>query len=44
MSELYPFTFTPHFKERVWGGRNIECLYGKPLPPEKSNCRAAQTV
>ena len=33
MSELYPFTFTPHFKERVWGGRNIERLYGKPLPP-----------
>ena len=33
MSELYSFTFTPHFKERVWGGRNIERLYGKPLPP-----------
>ena len=34
MSELYPFTFTPHFKERVWGGRNIEAaLYGKALPP-----------
>ena len=32
MSELYPFTFTPHFKERVWGGRNIERLYGKQLP------------
>ena len=32
MSELYPFTFTPHFKERVWGGRNLERLYGKPLP------------
>lgn len=35
MSELYPFTFTPHFKERVWGGRNIERLYGKPLPPNQ---------
>ena len=33
MSELYPFTYTPHFKESVWGGRNIERLYGKPLPP-----------
>ena len=33
MSELYPFIFTPHFKERVWGGRNLERLYGKPLPP-----------
>ena len=35
MSELYPFTFTPHFKERVWGGRNLERLYGKPLPPNQ---------
>jgi mannose-6-phosphate isomerase len=35
MSELYPFTFTPHFKERVWGGRSIERLYGKPLPPDQ---------
>src|SRR6186713_3096471 len=35
MSELYPFTFTPHFKERVWGGRNIERLYSKPLPPNQ---------
>lgn len=36
MSELlYPLTFTPHFKERVWGGRNIERLYGKPLPPDQ---------
>jgi mannose-6-phosphate isomerase len=35
MSELYPFTFTPYFKERVWGGRNIERLYGKPLPPDQ---------
>ena len=30
---LYPFTFQPIFKERVWGGRNLERLYGKPLPP-----------
>jgi len=32
---LYPLTFQPIFKERVWGGRNIERLYGKPLPPGK---------
>jgi len=31
---LYPLTFKPIFKERVWGGRNIERLYDKPLPPE----------
>ena len=30
---LYPLTFKPIFKERVWGGRRIEELYGKPLPP-----------
>ena len=30
---LYPFTFYPIFKERVWGGREIERLYGKKLPP-----------
>lgn len=32
ISVLYPFTFQPIFKERVWGGREIERLYGKPLP------------
>jgi mannose-6-phosphate isomerase len=30
---LYPFTFHPIFKERVWGGRELERLYGKNLPP-----------
>ena len=34
MSLLYPLTFQPIFKERVWGGRNLERLYGKQLPPE----------
>ena len=29
---LYPLTFHPIFKERVWGGRNLERLYQKPLP------------
>jgi mannose-6-phosphate isomerase len=29
---LYPFIFKPIFKERVWGGRAIERLYGKKLP------------
>ncbi|HXJ58423.1 MAG TPA: type I phosphomannose isomerase catalytic subunit [Verrucomicrobiae bacterium] len=32
---LYPLTFVPVFKERVWGGRNLERLYDKPLPPDK---------
>src|SRR3954471_19309448 len=29
---LYPLTFQPIFKERVWGGRALERLYGKKLP------------
>ena len=32
---LYPFIFQPIFKERVWGGRELERLYAKPLPPGK---------
>jgi mannose-6-phosphate isomerase len=32
---LHPFIFHPIFKERVWGGREIERLYGKKLPPGK---------
>ena len=32
-TSLYPFTFQPLFKERVWGGRRLEQLYGKALPP-----------
>src|SRR5438552_10420742 len=30
---LYPLTFHPILKERVWGGRKLEELYRKPLPP-----------
>ena len=30
---LYPLVFHPIFKERVWGGRALAELYGKPLPP-----------
>jgi mannose-6-phosphate isomerase len=32
---LYPLTFHPIFKERIWGGRELEKLYGKKLPPGK---------
>ncbi len=31
---LYPLTFHPIFKERIWGGRMLEQLYGKNLPPD----------
>ena len=33
---LYPLTFQPIFMERVWGGRNLERLYQKPLPAGKT--------
>jgi len=29
---LYPLTFHPIFRERVWGGRSLARLYCKPLP------------
>jgi mannose-6-phosphate isomerase len=32
---LYPLTFHPIFKERVWGGRELEKLFGKKLPADK---------
>jgi mannose-6-phosphate isomerase len=32
---LYPLTFRPIFKERVWGGRSLERLYQKPLPSDQ---------
>ena len=28
-----PLSFSPLFMERVWGGRRLESLFGKPLPP-----------
>ncbi len=32
---LYPFTFQPIFKDRIWGGRELARLYGKSLPAGK---------
>jgi len=32
---LYPLIFHPIYKERVWGGREIEKLYHKKLPPDR---------
>jgi len=28
---LYPLTFRPIFKERIWGGRNLARLFAKPI-------------
>ncbi len=32
---LYPLTFHPIFKERIWGGRELAKNYGKKLPAGK---------
>ena len=32
---LYPLLFRPRFVEKIWGGRKIETVLGKPLPPGK---------
>ena len=29
---LYPFVFEPIFKDRIWGGRELERLYAKKIP------------
>lgn len=30
---LYPMTFDPVFKDYPWGGRNLETIFGRQLPP-----------
>ena len=30
---LYPLTFIPQLRHYVWGGRNLETLYNRTLPP-----------
>lgn len=31
---LYPLKFKPRLVEKMWGGRKIETVLGKPLPPD----------
>lgn len=33
MPSLYPLTFEPVLKDYIWGGRNLEKMLGRPLPP-----------
>jgi mannose-6-phosphate isomerase len=33
--DVYPLKFEPIFKEKIWGGRKLESVFGKCLPPEK---------
>jgi mannose-6-phosphate isomerase len=32
---LYPLKFRPRFVEKIWGGRKLQTVLGKMLPPEK---------
>jgi len=32
---LYPLKFKPRFVEKMWGGRKLETVLGKALPPDK---------
>jgi mannose-6-phosphate isomerase len=32
--KLYPFKFEPIYQYRIWGGRRLEKLLSKPLPPK----------
>ena len=31
----YPLRFEPIFQERIWGGRRLETMLGKKLPPDR---------
>lgn len=33
---IYPYRLKPVFKEKIWGGRNLEGVLGKALPPDQS--------
>ncbi|MBN1554582.1 MAG: class I mannose-6-phosphate isomerase [Phycisphaerae bacterium] len=32
--DVYPLKFEPIYKEKIWGGRNLERLFGRQLPPD----------
>jgi mannose-6-phosphate isomerase len=34
--ESYPYKFVPIYKEKIWGGRNLQRLFGRLLPPGES--------
>src|ERR1700761_4413428 len=33
ITKLYPLKFEPIYQYRIWGGRRLENLLSKPLPP-----------
>lgn len=36
MSDIYPLTFIPIFKEKIWGGTALQYCVGRQLPPGKN--------
>lgn len=32
--DVYPLKFVPIYKEKIWGGRNLQRLFDRDLPPE----------
>jgi mannose-6-phosphate isomerase len=36
MVSLYPLTFAPALRDYIWGGRNLESVYGRRLPPGRT--------
>ncbi len=32
-ARIYPLTFEPQLRDYIWGGRNLERLFGRRLPP-----------
>ena len=32
--QIYPLTFQPVLKDYIWGGRNLETVFGRNLPPD----------
>ncbi len=35
MTDVYPLKFEPILKPKIWGGRKLESLLGKKLPPDE---------
>ncbi len=33
---IYPYTFEPIYVDKIWGGRNLERLFGRALPAEEA--------
>ena len=33
---IYPLTFVPQLRDYIWGGRNLEKLFNRQLPPGKT--------